>query len=290
MLSMALPTLSGYGSDYKYKQCWCFVAEVSSLRRQLYIKVSHVEVQAVCFLTKITCIPQMTLYSAVFGSPSRVRLAHARGLSCTAAAYGQAAGMHADTITLATAHELGMAYTLITMEWAARCNTLTVVQFLHDQGCAWGPSIFNAAAARGDTALCAYLHAEECPWSVEACQKAALKGHVDTLRWLHEHVRPATWNLYCGMQLHMYAAQGGSVDVLEYLQQQGVEFTAKMLTHMLKVAGVNNKLAAAQWLRHAGAEWPNELKYFSRRYWSPELVEWARAEGCTSPLDLAHNP
>jgi hypothetical protein len=63
----------------------------------------------------ITIVPQMTLYSSVFGSPSRAQLAHENGLDCTSEAYQRAAGRHADIATLAAAHSLGMEYTTFTM-------------------------------------------------------------------------------------------------------------------------------------------------------------------------------
>jgi hypothetical protein len=56
----------------------------------------------------------MTLLSAVFASPSRVRLAHARKFRCTTERYqcDAAAGMYADVATLKAARELGiMQYT-----------------------------------------------------------------------------------------------------------------------------------------------------------------------------------
>jgi hypothetical protein len=65
--------------------------------------------------------------------------------------------MHADIPTLQTAHELGMAYTFVLLVGAARCNTLSVVQFLRAQDCPWSYAVFRLAAARGDTDMCAYL-------------------------------------------------------------------------------------------------------------------------------------
>jgi hypothetical protein len=80
--------------------------------------------------------------------------------------------------------------------------------------------------------------------------------------------------------IHLAAAEGGSVDAMEYLQQQGIVFTANMLTHMLNAAGKYNKLPAARWLRQQGAEWPRRLYWYG--VWSEDALEWARAEGCTS--------
>jgi hypothetical protein len=110
-----------------------------------------------------TCIPQMTTLSAVFICPSRVRHAHAHGLSCAREAYQHAAGLYADVARLEAAHALGMRYTATVMNAAACYNDLAVVQFLRAQGCGWSFGMFNIAAGRGSIAMCAYLHAEGCP-------------------------------------------------------------------------------------------------------------------------------
>jgi hypothetical protein len=315
-----------------------------------------------------TCVPQMTLYSAVFASPSRVRLAYKNGVAFSRAAYQYAAGRYATVATLAAARDAvafsraayqyaagryatvatlaaardaGMQFTVFTMKGAAECNELAVVQFLHAQGCRWHYSAAAAAADRGDlevlrwirehgckwnehtilsnaassgnievaawvkqqagtvyrqfvmtaaakhgghTAMCEYLHAEQCPWGSTACEAAAFFGHVDTLRWLQDNGCPWEPEKVC-------EAAGGSVDIMLRLQQQGiVEFTPELLTRMLNTAGAYNKLAAAQWLRQQGTEWPAVLKHMGSsvyevwpQSWSGETLAWARAEGCTSP-------
>jgi hypothetical protein len=93
--------------------------------------------------------------------------------------------------------------------------------------------------------------------------------------------------------MHTLVAQGGSVEALKYLQQQGSVFTPLRLTHMLNVAGAHNQLAAAQRLRKQGAEWPDALCFFEGIIWhdgplewSGDTLAWARAEGCTSPTSL----
>jgi hypothetical protein len=78
------------------------------------------------------------------------------------------------------------------------------------------------------------------------------------------------------------AAQGGSVDVLAYAQQQGIVFTARMLRQMLSIAGAHSKLAAAKWLRAQRAAWPAVLCW-NGIAWPTDALAWARAEGCTSP-------
>jgi hypothetical protein len=259
---------------------WCFVAEVSWLWRELYTRVAWRSIRVVdcCNTTEtITCVPEMTMYSAVFASPSRVALAQERKLDFEAGAYEYAAGMHADVPTLKAAHELYMRYTYSVMEGALRRDKLTTLHFLHTQGCPWDAGIFMAAAARGHTDMCAYLHAQRCPWNEMVYYHAAVNGHGSTLRWLREHGCP-----WYADTVHTAAATGGSVDVLLFLLQQGIVFTADMLNEMLNIAGTYNKLAAAQWLRQQGAEWPTRLMWKWQR-WSDDVLLWARAEGCSSP-------
>jgi hypothetical protein len=238
--------------DYIGPGRWCFVAEVSSMWRECYARVASREMQALASGEAsgvISCVPQMTLSSEVFATPSQVRYAAGRGLCLATDVCLYAAGMHADIATLQAARETGMPYTYRSIDGAVRCNKLATVQFFRAQGCPWGYSVFNLAAARGHTAMCAYLHAERCPWSSDTCAAAAVNGHDSTLRWLREHGCP--WN---AAKIHTAAAQGGSAEALECLQQQGIELAADMLKEMLNIAGVHNRLAAAKWLRQQGLQ------------------------------------
>jgi hypothetical protein len=264
--------------DYVGPGHWRFVAEVNSLWRGLYTRVASREMPLIGSRRKVTYAPQMTLFSAVFASPSRVMLAQPHGLDCTTAKYQRAAGMYADIATLEAAHELGMPYTTGVMEGAARCNELAVVQFLRAQGCSLDHQVFEGAAAGGRIAMCTYLLAEHCAWNQRACAAAGRNGHGSTLRWLREHGCP--WDTY-GIPLAV--AQGGSVDTLVHVQQQGVVFTSRMLPRMLNIAGAYNKLTAAKWLRAQRAEWPWRLHWLG--VWPEDTLAWARAEGCTSPTE-----
>jgi hypothetical protein len=140
------------------------------------------------------CVPQMTVYSAVFASPSRVRHTHAHGLR-------------------------------------------------------WPYYMFESVAGRGYTELCAYLRAERCDWDDMTCRAATVGGHCTTLRWLREH--GCRWDT---IYTPIWAAEGGSVDVLAYNQQHGIVFTDEMLTHILKTAVACDHSAAAEWLRQQGAQ------------------------------------
>eukprot|EP00953_Heterococcus_sp_UTEX-ZZ885_P021771 12121-Heterococcus_DN1.PRE.8 len=130
------------------------------------------------------------------------------------------------------------------------------------------------AAEQGHTTMCEHLHAQQCPWNESVYYTAARSGHVDTVRWLQEHGCPRDATKVCQV-----AAMGGSIDVLLYVQQQGMVSTPARLRSMLNIAAVSEKLAAAQWLRQQGAEWPAVLKYNGKK-WSVMLFM------CMRPISL----
>jgi hypothetical protein len=134
--------------------------------------------------------------------------------------------------------------------------------------------VMCAAASMGRAAMCQYLRAQQCPWNASSTSAAALGGHIDLLSWLVDNGCP--WE---ARQLCITAARGGSVKVLEFLQQLGILNSAAVLTDMLNVAALNHKLAAAQWLRAQGAEWP---AVSGTHPWRGELLTWAVDEGFTA--------
>eukprot|EP00953_Heterococcus_sp_UTEX-ZZ885_P035273 18214-Heterococcus_DN1.PRE.1 len=108
------------------------------------------------------------------------------------------------------------------------------------------------AAEHGHTELCQYLHAQQCPWNNFSTAVAAQNGHIDLLRWLIDNGCP-----YAAGDLCFAAAELGSAELLEYLQQQGITAeTAEgiLVTDVLDIVGLRSKLSAAQWCREQGAE------------------------------------
>jgi hypothetical protein len=201
-----------------------------------------------------------------------------------------------------------MQYTAETMAAAAQRNKLTVVQYLHMQGCPWlqqlleevvssgyfelarwcyehGCSFQNAraapfyaaqsdnielmawvlqqpdtqldadvmmaAASKSHLLMCQYLHTRQCPWDTRSAEDAAHGGHVDLLTWLVDNGCP--WD---AQDLCWHTAYGGSVEVLQYLQQQGLLTSMAVLNDMLMTATIYAEYDAAQWLREQGAKLP----------------------------------
>jgi hypothetical protein len=138
----------------------------------------------------------------------------------------------------------------------------------------------NAACA-GHLEMVKYLVAEGSPWNHDTIGCTAFFGHYELLRWLWEHGCP-----HDDRQIGATAAQGGSVHILEYLVEQGLEWSQSMLNAMLLCAGLKGKLEAAQWLRERGAEWPALLQTAGGDVWPDEAVAWARQQGCSAPTRL----
>jgi hypothetical protein len=110
------------------------------------------------------------------------------------------------------------------------------------------------AAWTGCAAMCEFLRAQQCPWDSRSTSAAAHICDVELLRWFFNNGCP--WHVE---ELCTAAAEGGSIEVLTYLQQQGVLTSTALLTGMLEAATDCNELAAAKWLRQQGAEWPAVL-------------------------------
>jgi hypothetical protein len=162
---------------------------------------------------------------------------------------------------------------------AADGGSIAVLAYLQQQpGVVINAHAMTSAAKAGQLALCKYLRSTGCDWDDRACDEAASWGHFDTLRWLRENGCP--WLVYSVLTA---AARCGSTAILAYITEQEGETDAELLTRALNSAGAHNKLQAAQWLRQHGAQWPAELKDTGMQ-WRDDVLAWARAEGCTSPI------
>jgi hypothetical protein len=209
---------------------------------------------------------------------------------------------------LAVSDSQGCPWSALLLELAARRGYFELVRWCFEHGCcfedaseamlsavdsgsvelmAWMlqqpgmqlcEKVMSICVFRGHMALCQYLHAQQCPWNTVATSQAALDGHIDILRWLLDNGCPCDEH-----KTGLSAGEGGSIEVLTYMQQQGMLTSPALLTEMLDIAAVFDKLAAAQWLREQGAQWPDAF----RHYLSAEALVWARAEGCTAIIILA---
>ena len=163
--------------------------------------------------------------------------------------------------------------------YAAAGGSVSLMRWLREQGVAVNALTMAHAASYGKRRLCKYLRAEGCAWDDRATSAACRDGHIATLQWLLEQGCSHNEQACC-----VLAAMNGHIFILAYLQSLGWLESADVLIPALYVAGAFHHLAAAQWLRRQGADWPAVLRYHDKP-WSAEVLAWARAEGCTSPTE-----
>jgi hypothetical protein len=229
-----------------------FVAPVSTWWRYVYKTLPHQQL-TVCdeygYESVVLCDPEMTLFSSVFASPSRVELAQKSGLGCNSEPYQCAAGKHADIATLAAAHEAGMEYTEAVIAAAALCNKLAEVQ---------------------------YLHTEDCPWPVQLLDDAARGGHFELVRWCYEH----GCRFESSGAATCMAAVGGSVELMGWLlQQEG----AKLYEAVLTAAACKGHTAMVHYLLAQQCPWDAHAIRSAASGGHVDLLQWLMDNGC--PLE-----
>jgi hypothetical protein len=223
-------------------------------------------------------------YAARSGSISMLKWLHAEGWcvsdenTCTGAAQG------GQLEALKYLRSIGCKWTEQSIPlYAAASGSIEVVEWLPQQeGIVIHARVLAAAAACNHIGMCQYLCGIGCEFTHTACKQAAAHGHMSTLHWLRES--GCQWRV---RDVCVDAARNGHTDVLDYVIEQGEVLEAELLTDALQIAGANNQLQAAQWLRQHGAEWPTVLSHGIEpdiRQWSGDTLLWARAQGCISPI------
>eukprot|EP00953_Heterococcus_sp_UTEX-ZZ885_P033054 17219-Heterococcus_DN1.PRE.2 len=110
---------------------------------------------------------------------------------------------------------------------------------------------------------------------------AAERCNLELLDWLFDIGCPHNVEDLC--YFAMCSVDSKTIPVLRWLQQYGIFNSAATLTLALNYAGAGNtNLAAAQWMRQQGAEWPAVLCSEHEANpvpWRDDTLEWARAEG-----------
>jgi hypothetical protein len=156
-------------------------------------------------------------------------------------------------------------------EIAASCPTVELMAWVIEHSAVQlTTQLMSEAAEGGNSTMCELLHAHQCPWNERCCDAASKAGlvehgNLDLLQWFREH--GCAWDTD---RLAEIAARYNSVALLEYLQQESVVFTTKRLRKSLNIAGANDSLTTAKWLRQQGAKWPNVLTRDYGKRWSGE--------------------
>jgi hypothetical protein len=210
---------------------------------------------------RITCVPQMTLFSSVFASSSRVQLAHMSGLDCCSKAYQHAAGKFADIAALATAHELGMQYTSDIMAGAGLCDKLAEVQFLYSHDCPWSNGqLLEVAAESGYFELLRWCYEHGCRFE-EACkapEAAAASGNVELMAWALQ--QPDTTLSEDAMST---AAAKGHTAMCAFLREQQCPWDIRSP----QVAATGRHIDCLRWLLDNGCPWDDQMCFMCCSRW-----------------------
>jgi hypothetical protein len=245
-----------------------------------------------------------TSYKGALSSAAWLTQAVAAGLDLESRRVARVAGRHCSAQMLNAAHEMGLEWSdIITLAAvsdlpklrflvlkrncpmhtgalaACKSNSADTLQWLHSMGEQLTEDHFCRAAHFNCVAAMAFLYSIGCQAIPSVGQEAAACPSAEPLRWLLS----STYYKLNPAEDSLAAACGGSVQVLQFLQPLA-HWNAQMLTTLLQAAGAHKRLAAVQWLREQGAAWPARLRDRWGKQWRGPCLEWARFEGCDSPV------
>jgi hypothetical protein len=283
-----------------------FIATVSKPWRAVYKRVADVTMVGVRKLAdgvdaKYAVTAEMTLFSSVFASCSRVALAHQCGLELDDDQnwkLQRVAGRSADVKTLQMVHDQGLKWSIELLYGAAESALLHKLQWLHkEQKCelpadtchyaARGNSIkllswlqevevepsqrtCAAAAAGGHIGCLQFLREQGTDWNEFACSAAARSGQLSTLQWLHDNGCPWYDDHISGA-----AAESGSVEMLLYLKENGCmcnEYT-------MRGAAVRGHLPVCQYLVAEGCPCDDEALQCAAYEGNLEVIRFLHDNG-----------
>jgi hypothetical protein len=177
-----------------------------------------------------------------------------------------------------------------TLNGAVLSDTPELVQFLLQQyGLQLNAGLLHAAAESGLLNMVQYLVLQQCPGGSMCLRAAAAAGHLEVLKCLRAagHVWLSSTSV-CDAALRrghaavaLYALNNWDVEVdaVGWHQQASLFYMREWLC----LAGRAGMLEVAQKLREVNTAWPVALRYKGKP-WVSEMVQWARAAGCTAPV------
>jgi hypothetical protein len=159
---------------------------------------------------------------------------------------------------------------------AATSGSIELILWLTETGAVFDVEAMIAAAEYGYLNICKHLHAQGCYWDSRVTNAAKT---LEILKWLHENGCP--WDV--DMMLLMTFDE----HIRKYVIAESGTSVSK-LSELLNIAGIEMNSYIGARLRAEGAKWPNILKY-GQTVWKPEMIEWARSQGCVSPTSMTHS-
>jgi hypothetical protein len=298
LLPLYYPDILTRVLSYVGPEQWLFLGAVSTAWCAAYRKVpavAHDSKHILCEQHAPSC-STVTSRAHVFASASRVKAARAHGFpwdppltEFSWEGRGLAiAGAHGSRDALLAAKALGMPWTQHITRGVARVpHSLAKLQWLvTEAGCPWdAKALISAASYNGGLKhmhVLQYFLSEGCKVDkAQACYTAACNGSLDVLKWCRTQGYPWEDGL-----IGLGAGISGNLAMLQWLSQElHITWDDWDLQFMLQKAGLAGSLPACKWLRAQGAPFPTVLGDDIENYcWPGECLEWARSEGCDSPL------
>jgi hypothetical protein len=210
---------------------WLFLGAVCSEWKAVYAGIADQQLLSVSLYGNgklVTCGTKTTLYSAAVASPATARMAYDAGLVITYASNVQViAGLHADFETLTALMELRMPISDALVKALALSGRARVLQQLWSVHPYIRPiNLTHYAARSGNISMLNWLRTKSwCHFGSFTCSGAAFGGQLATLQHLREE--GCEWSEHAAA---CAAVSSGSTDVVEWLQQQGIEINAAVMT------------------------------------------------------------
>jgi hypothetical protein len=114
-----------------------------------------------------------------------------------------------------------------------------------------------------------FLHSAACPMAWRAPGVAAERGDLPMLKFLH------SIGCCAHSELLVYrAAESGSVEVMAWLVERGVELKAPLL----KIAAMHSHLQLCQYLFEQGCQWTAEVTDSVLEFKRLSVLQWALSQ------------
>jgi hypothetical protein len=282
---------------------WCFVAAVNSDWCRAYGQLLDDIRSAQPGADQQSSVRE-TFHSAVFASPSRLRLAQACGLQLDAKDWRlrRSAGLLADIATLAAAQQLGLSLTdavvrsaaetsLSKLHWlhteqhcslpddisvhAAKSGSIEMLKWLQQRGCALDARSCEQAAKAGHLHVLMFLRSQGCPWNTKTCDAAASRGDQQMLQWLRKQGCPWKLSSVCDR-----VAGSGNVQLMRWLKR-GVVFDAVTM----RCAAERGQLSMCQYLRAEQCPWSATACEEAAEHSHTDTLIWLHENGCPWVVD-----
>jgi hypothetical protein len=177
-----------------------------------------------------------------------------------------------------------------TCDAAARCGSLEVIQYLHEEkGVQLLPHTLTYAVKNGHLEVVKYLMERNAPEDINMFFSAASSGNVDLLKFVHE--RGHRWLGEYHSNIYTAAISANSVACMKYAFENGCPVPAVDSHVICRAAVENNALGCLKYAREIGCDWNSGdtftgLCYIAMTYGYFEVFKYLHENGCSLNKDF----